>query len=678
MFIKENKRPSHGIKRLCLVLACVTVLVPLFGIGAQVAADETVINTSVLSDESDIKVAVGLYFGDSVVPEFQITSGTGFEVGIQKLKGDKEYEKVWDIYNNVISATSDANLKLEGNDYLLTNEYNSTLIGAYHVQIDCDDMSREEFEAYMTLLRSVYEPQGLVVVPCYIYTGYAARIGDFASWEQAYPYYTAMLETVVGRKVSLITPSYTAVSVIDPWNAKILFEYDCGGESVIGFRANPDENGNTYLKTPSGTVYDGVFAFRRQVDGIHDGVSLINVLPIEAYIAGVLPYEISNSWPIEVQKEFAIAARSFTLTHLGTSKHSSYGFDLCNTDCCEVYKGAGRINEAVMEAVLGTKGIVISYDGGIVTSYYSSTVGGVTVSSADCWGGAEVPYLQAIETPWEDYMNHSNGFWINEVSPYQLLERLNKAGYNELQGGIADLEIEELAKNSTYVKKLKVTDIYGTSVTITYTDKVRTSLTPYVNSANFVVGRGSVEYTEETPSFVGSGVQAAAISGTQLDKSEGFTETDELYILTSDSYDKIDYVGEVRIMTSKGEIECTKHTLFTVSKQTAEAYIGTEEFDKIRDEVESSSSTGGVEQHTTETVRSDSGLTTKIAYAEDANNFIFVGKGWGHGVGMSQWGAYDLAENGYTYDAIIKAYFPTIDLVNYWTTKNYKDKRTAE
>lgn len=159
----------------------------------------------------------------------------------------------------------------------------------------------------------------------------------------------------------LPAPTDTAVSVIDPYNDVILFEYDCGGESELGLKAHEDKNGNTYIMTPARNVYDGVFCFKRYDNGETDGVSLINILPLEAYIAGVLPYETSNSWLPETLKAFAVTVRSFTLTHL--NKHKQYGFDLCTTTECQVYKGAGRINENVMSAVLETKGDVMTYDG---------------------------------------------------------------------------------------------------------------------------------------------------------------------------------------------------------------------------------------------------------------------------------------------------------------------------
>ena len=61
----------------------------------------------------------------------------------------------------------------------------------------------------------------------------------------------------------------------------------------------------------------------------------------------------------------------------------------------------------------------------------------------------------------------------------------------------------------------------------------------------------------------------------------------------------------------------------------------------------------------------------KIAYAKDSDNFIFVGKGWGHGVGMSQWGAFDLAVRGYTAKEILDTYFTDVDIMDYRDTNQY-------
>lgn len=48
--------------------------------------------------------------------------------------------------------------------------------------------------------------------------------------------------------------------------------------------------------------------------------------------------------------------------------------------------------------------------------------------------------------------------------------------------------------------------------------------------------------------------------------------------------------------------------------------------------------------------------------ANTSNTFTFSGSGWGHNVGMSQWGAFAMAEKGYTYRDILNFYYTGITL----------------
>ena len=48
--------------------------------------------------------------------------------------------------------------------------------------------------------------------------------------------------------------------------------------------------------------------------------------------------------------------------------------------------------------------------------------------------------------------------------------------------------------------------------------------------------------------------------------------------------------------------------------------------------------------------------------ASSSQNFVFAGKGWGHGVGLSQWGAHDLANFGYSYKDILNMYTPNLTI----------------
>lgn len=673
------------ILALLMVAGAATYTIMMLASAVSVSAEEavgytTTIDTFSLEDGGDVRVSAGLMFGDNITVGFQTTVTDGYTIGIQDLYNDKEFTEIWELDETSVSVTSDDNLTKTDMTYLIADSVRNTEIGGYHIEVHCDVYGRDEFTRLIDRKYDDVENLGFYMIPSYIYSGYALRIGTFSDYDHAEEYVSDIEDIFDNLEVTVAYPTTTAVSVIDPYTDRILFEFDCGGEYELGLEAMEDRYGNTYIKTPAGNVYDGIFAFKRYNNGETDGVSLINVISLESYIAGVLPYETSNTWPMETQKAFAITVRSYTLTQM--KKHGAYGFDLCNTTHCQVYKGAGRVNESVMEAVTETKGKVITYDGNIISAYYSSSMGGVTVSAKDAWGGVgEYPYLQAVETPWEKYMIHNNGFWITEISPEALLDRLHQAGYTSLSGAVEDVFIKELAVNSTYVKVLGVTDIYGETVYITNTDTVRTSLTPYVKSANFVVGKGSVEYTEAV--VVESDYEYAEEYEdiTYYEKDFGYIGLSEFTVMTDAGIRTGERKEEIKngrrssnisILTGDDEIEYLRKDAFVMSIENAGAFLGeaynyenyTEEYQKQKAEKKETNTTI-IEDKSTEDV------LYKIAYAEDDDNFIFVGKGWGHGVGMSQYGARDLAELGYSADEILYAYFTDIDIMDYSRSNNF-------
>ena len=74
---------------------------------------------------------------------------------------------------------------------------------------------------------------------------------------------------------------------------------------------------------------------------------------------------------------------------------------------------------------------------------------------------------------------------------------------------------------------------------------------------------------------------------------------------------------------------------------------------------------------TAQTVYGNTVVTTvlkpvvKTYTASSPNNFIFAGKGWGHGVGLSQYGTYDLAKAGAKAEFILELYYPKAKIVDY-------------
>jgi len=655
-------------------MAYTTVYYLVTAVSAESTVETTMIETSSLKDSGDVLIRVGLMFGSNLTTGFQTTTEEGYILGIQEPEGDCEFEAIWELYDTKISCTADDNLSKTYMTYLIAEDEYDTTIGGYHIQVDADHLDRDELEELISDTRRKINRMGLYIIPSWIYTGYALRIGAFASYEEAEEYLADVEDVYDDEYVSIVSPAKSCVSVLNPDTDEILFEYDCGWETELGIAAMENYQGNTYIKTPAGNVYDGVFCFSRYDNGDVDGVQLVNILPLEAYVAGVLPYETSNSWPLETQKAFAITVRSYTLTNLG--KHGDYRFDICNNTHCQVYKGAGQINERVMDAVQGTAGMVLTYDDSIVTAYYSSSMGGVTVSAQDAWGGEDIPYLQAMETPWENYMVHNNGFWIVEVSPEDLAERLNRVGYTQIEGAVEEIEITRLAKNSTYVAELTIVDEYGNELVIENSDSVRVALSSYLKSANFVVGRGEVEYTENVIVTEPEDEEEYEDFISYNDMSDGYG-LDYGYItlqgntvLTAEGTEVIKQARSraMTILTAEGHHVHQKKDIFVMSHQNASAFLGDEYLQYVTREEEKEI----IYNVTIDEEKSTSDTLYKVAYADDEDNFIFVGKGWGHGVGMSQYGARDMAGLGYSAEEILAAYFKDTRIMHYEDSDNFR------
>ena len=694
---EKKKRVVRIIAMLMAVLMIlglgVTAISIILGSRARAAEPVSVIDTSSLKQSGDVLISVALSYGSSISPSAAYSSDEGFTVGWQEMNGDRRFSELWTLDAERVVVAADDNLSYEGDaTFSIASSERRTDLGAYRLEVDCRELDRDEVEELIGVNRRMASRLGLSLIPAYVNGAYSVRIGSFRSWDETAEAMSLAGELFPERRITMVSPSSTGVQVLDPDTAEVLFVFDCGGEVELGLAAREDRNGNTYIRASADYFYDGVFAFKRTVSDSAEGLLIVNIIPLEAYIAGVLPYETANYWPEETMKAFAVTVRSFTLTHCGErGKHKSLGFDLCPEVCCQVYRGAGRTNEAVMKAVLGTAGDVMTYHGDIVTAYYSSSVGGVTVNAEDCWEGSDpVPYLKAIPTPWENYMEHENAFWITEVSPTALLDRFRQAGYTNLRGEVESLEIVALAKNSTYIKTLRVTDSYGNEAIINTTDAVRTSLTPYVKSSNFVVGKGKVAYTEDI--VLDPAGASGSTSGSTRPEPEpepegplgmeySFTDLDEYVVITSESMEKSYFSNSVLLANGDGYTDYFRKDIFAITAENAAAFLG-DEYDALYKNEDliapRRTETASVpeqeedrDRYGSGTGNGSSGTVAKIAYADDPDNFIFVGKGWGHGVGMSQWGAFDLAVRGYTARQILDAYFTDVDILNYLDTNQY-------
>ena len=129
-------------------------------------------------------------------------------------------------------------------------------------------------------------------------------------------------------------------------------------------------------------------------------ISVVNVVPLEEYLRGVVPNELApEAFPqIEAQKAQAVAARSYALAHLGD--YSSRGYDLCATAACQVYRGSSSEHPLTDRAVAETRGTVATWRGRPIHAFYTSTCGGHTEEGTAVFEDG-APYLRGVACPTE-------------------------------------------------------------------------------------------------------------------------------------------------------------------------------------------------------------------------------------------------------------------------------------
>ncbi len=168
--------------------------------------------------------------------------------------------------------------------------------------------------------------------------------------------------------------------------------------------------------------------YRGHFQLINDGLGLtvINDLPIEQYLQGVVPAEMPSSWEHDAHKAQAIAARSYALANLG--KRAKFGYDLKDTPEDQAYGGASAETVNTNDAVSETEGIVLTYDGKIIPAFYSASAGGKTSSSGQVWT-KDLAWAKSVPSYDEGIKKKGHGVGMSQYGA----NNLAKKGYNAYQ-----------------------------------------------------------------------------------------------------------------------------------------------------------------------------------------------------------------------------------------------------
>lgn len=349
---------------------------------------------------------------------------------------------------------------------------------------------------------------------------------------------------------------------------------------------------------------------------------LVNIVGLESYLRGVVPLEMPpNSFLPAALEAQAVVARTYAVHEVlyGTRSYLNGLAYLHDGTACQAYDGVNVEQPKSDAAVAETAGEVLTYRGRLIPTYYSSTAGGHTESSALAWGSADrvasaisPPYLTGTpdRAEWGDFDSEERFRQFLEDSPPSFDDR---SPYYRWEYEWTREELE-----ATLARTLK--QLPASAVRFIATEEPAPVPGPASVPASAAVepARPAGETGSETGDDLGELLDIVArrrgVSGRIL----------VLEILTTRG--RWEVTGELNIRrllaTPQGSLLPSSAAVFDFERDLPEA-----------------TPTPGLRK------------------------VIVRGTGYGHGVGMSQYGADGMARQGFTYPEILARYFPGTELI---------------
>ncbi|HEY9880458.1 MAG TPA: SpoIID/LytB domain-containing protein [Leptolyngbyaceae cyanobacterium] len=391
----------------------------------------------------------------------------------------------------------------------------------------------------------------------------------------------------------LLLKNLQAQGLTEPYlDSQVVAEIPKAAFVANGFRYSRDQvsisSANQRIRVTSGEnvqeakVYGGTLQLQPNTYGTY---TLVNNVPTETYLRGVVPHEIGLGAPQAAIEAQAVLARTYALRNLRRFAVDDY--QLCADTQCQVYWGLGGAAEASDRAIAATRSQVLTYQNELIDALYSSTTGGVTAPFSNVWNGPDRPYLKSV-------VDSVQGTWDLALRPLDNEQNLRafiaiKQGFNEEEWDTFrwqfDSPLPEITQDvRTYLQRRK---------------------SPLANFTQ-VVG---MRITERASS---GRVQALEV---QTDLGPVTLVKDEI----------------VRVLSAPRSLLFYIDPVYQVP-QVPPA---------------SAANPAGV-----------ASVPTTTPAVPQLTGYRFVGGGRGHGVGMSQTGAYHLGDLGWSSAQILQFYYP--------------------
>ncbi|RED64137.1 SpoIID/LytB domain-containing protein [Cohnella lupini] len=416
-------------------------------------------------------------------------------------------------------------------------------------------------------------------------------------------------------------------------------------------RADPAGAGGINLLERSKRTYRGSM----EVSVLNQSLAVVNEVDYEQYLYSVVGTEIGAKWPLEAQKAQAVAARSYALS-------SGMGYNIAHvvdTTLSQAYFGIASENAMAIEGVNQTAGEVLTSQGKVINAVFSANAGGITADNAtEIWEGDDSFLTAGAESP-------DDGPQKGLLDWYYVALSSGQAGYIR-----SDLLADSGQKHISGAKYLKAT---AEGIAVRSKPQVVASVEPIarIGSGTLVVELDKVP--ENTDYSWIEGPVTPEVLLASINKRAKPQITGPLRTLEVTKTGPSGRATEVKANgvtvdvgvsdNLRGALNGLKSTLFTIEETGRYSILNGQ-----GDQVDSSGQIGSLK-----IIGGDgtaSSVTDPNLYVMDGKGnlragttapaFNFLGKGYGHGLGMSQWGARGLAEQGYDYQYILKYYYKNV------------------
>lgn len=387
-----------------------------------------------------------------------------------------------------------------------------------------------------------------------------------------------------------------------------------GAQAAFTRHAAPEGEENGMRLQGGSNLYEGDLLLTAS-QGVIRPVLTIDV---EDYLLGVVPYEMSDSFPIEALKAQAVAARTYVLRKIG----SSGDYDVVDTTNDQVFRGMNPDYPNAIAAVEQTAGVCGYYNGRLAECYYSASNGGQTELVENVWsGGGDYGYIAMVDDPY-DLENPQS-----VVRAYSIPKSPGEEGVGEALHALIVLSLSEQLEAlsmDTAPENVRVDEVTGVQLH-----------TPLFEEPSRVMSRMSLTLRVSGRRVLGE-PQATATAAAS-------SEADDLFAASAAS----------------ATPSPTPSPAPTPALEDFASLGGTVTIDLP--------AFPDAERAMNLSINRDANEIWTVRETDDA--FVVEARRYGHGVGLSQRGAEWMAQQyGMTYEQILAFYYPGMELAVYAST----------